>query len=310
MKTAIIIQKASLWGVIINLILAVSKITGGLWGNSLALLSDGLDSLIDVFSFILSYFVSKIIQKPPTPQFPFGYKRAETVATKALSFLIFFIGAELFITSLKNMLNPPVVSTFNWKVVVLIASISILVKFFFGGWLIKLSQASGSSILKASGMNMKGDVFISASVIVSSFGHKLFGIAFLDYIFTFIISLWILKTAFSIFKETSFELMDGISDPELYEKIFAKIEQFPSVKNPHRVRIRKIGNHYSLNLDLEIEASTTILDAHNTTKKIETVLKEEFDSLVDIVIHLEPFNNDEPEESYGLSKDSIKKTKE
>ncbi len=305
MKTEKIIQKAALWGIALNLILSILKVLGGLEGNSLALVSDGVDSFIDVFIFVLSFFISKLIAKPPTPQYPFGYKRAEAVASKAFSFFIFFVGAQFLMTSIEKIISHSNTGELNGPLVISFAGFSILIKFLFGRWLSEKAKSNKSSLLKAAAINMQGDVLISASVILSSIIQSFLKVSYIDSICALIISIWILKTAFEIFKETSMELMDGIDDPEIYEQIFSVIERFKAVQNPHRVRLRKIGVHYSLSFDVEVDGNKTIYAGHDITKEIETALKEEIDSLVDIVIHLEPLNNYEPEESYGLNKESL-----
>jgi len=87
-----LIKTASVISVAGNGALAAAKITAGLVAGSMAVLGDGLDSLTDVFISLITLFISTVIDNPPDREHPYGHFRAETVATSALAFIIFFIG--------------------------------------------------------------------------------------------------------------------------------------------------------------------------------------------------------------------------
>jgi len=92
-RTAVI-RKASWVGIIGNAFLSVIKITAGILSGSFALLGDGIDSATDIVTSVVTLLTSKIVDRPPDEGHPYGHGRAETVATKALSFIIFFARAS------------------------------------------------------------------------------------------------------------------------------------------------------------------------------------------------------------------------
>ena len=89
------IRLASMIGIIGNLILAILKIAAGLISGSLAVIGDGIDTTTDVVTSFVTLITARIISKPPDAEHPYGHGRAETIATKILSFIIFFAGAQL-----------------------------------------------------------------------------------------------------------------------------------------------------------------------------------------------------------------------
>jgi len=111
-----------------------------------------------------------------------------------------------------------------------------------------------------------------------------------------------MKTAFEIFLETSNELMDGIEDPSVYNKIFNAVCAVDGVFNPHRTRVRKLANMYIIDLDVEVRGSLTVTQAHEIAKKIELVIRESVENVYDIMVHIEPLGNIEKQEKYGLSR--------
>ena len=81
---------ASWVGIVGNAVLAVLKLLVGFYAYSAAVISDGVDSTLDVFTSAISLVAARIIAKPPDLNHPYGHTRAETIATKTFSFIIFF----------------------------------------------------------------------------------------------------------------------------------------------------------------------------------------------------------------------------
>src|SRR6056297_4279292 len=94
-----IIARASWIGIIGNGIMAAFKISVGLWGNSLVLIGAGIDTVSDVVTSVVTLLTGRIIDRPPDEDHPFGHERAETLATKLLSFIIFFVGAQVVVST-------------------------------------------------------------------------------------------------------------------------------------------------------------------------------------------------------------------
>ncbi|MCL2152251.1 MAG: cation transporter, partial [Oscillospiraceae bacterium] len=99
------IRTAAIIAIIGNTVLAVLKIATGLYSNSKALLGDGIDSSTDVVIGIVALAVVGIISKPADIEHPFGHRKAETVATAFLSFVIFFAGTQLIINVVSDLIN-------------------------------------------------------------------------------------------------------------------------------------------------------------------------------------------------------------
>ena len=79
------------------------------------------------------------------------------------------------------------------------------------------------------------------------------------------------------------------------------MEGIPGAVNPHRTRVRKLGNMYIIDLDIEVEGGKTVTEAHLIALKVERTLKQRVDNIYDIIVHVEPKGNVELNERFGLS---------
>jgi cation diffusion facilitator family transporter len=299
------IRTASRVGIIGNVFLAVAKITTGIIAGSYAVISDGLDSASDILTFGISFFATKIMGKPPDYKYPYGYQRAEAIATKALSFVIFFVGAQLFYTSLIRIIEnrpheiPSILAVF-------VTVFSILAKFTLYLYQTRKGKEVDSPMLIANGKNMRNDILISSSVLLGLFFTYVLHLPVLDLITALAISIWIMKEAFSIFMESNRELMDGVEDTSLYYKIFDAVEEVEGAYNPHRVRLRKHALQYVIALDIEVDPEMKIGEAHKVAKNVENNIKEKICNTYDVMVHTEPLGNEEAEQ-FGLSRKRLEK---
>ncbi len=293
-----IIQKASWIAFGGNLILAFSKIFIGILSNSLAVLSDGIDSATDVL------IAAKITSKPGDREHPYGHSRIETVATAIISFILFFAGAQILFKAIGGIFSGvPEELPSTMAIWVTIASIGGKLalswsQFHFG-------RKSGSPMLIANAKNMRGDVVTSAAVLVGLGLTYLTGLAVMDEILGALVALWILKNAVEIFMEANTELMDGTNSREPYREIFAAIAKVPSVDNPHRVRLRRVGSMLIIDLDIEVDPAMTVYESHKIALKVEKAIKESLPDVYDVIVHIEPLGNIE-DEKFGLTARDVK----
>jgi cation diffusion facilitator family transporter len=288
-----------------NAALAVLKISIGLIAGSLAVIGDGIDSAGDIVTSLITLLTARIISKPPNLKFPYGYRKADTVAAKALSFIIFFAGAQLAISTIQKILSGGG-STIPDSIAIYVIVLSVFAKFGLYNYLLRTGRKIESPMLIANGKNMRNDVVISVSVLVGLLTTIYFEMPIIDSVFALLISIWIMKSGFDIFMETNVELMDGVSDQSVYNKIFEVVKQVHGASNPHRLRVRKLANMYVIGIDIEVNPELKIGEAHDIAKNLEDNLKERLGNVYDVMVHVEPRGNYEADELYGISSNDIK----
>jgi cation diffusion facilitator family transporter len=299
------IENASWISIIGNALLSALKIVVGLIAGSLAVVADGVDSASDIVTSVITLLTARIISKPPDIKYPYGYERADTIAAKALSFIIFFAGAQLGISTVMRIIGTAE-HTMPSKLAIYITLVSIAGKLLLAWHQFRVGRKTRSSMLIANAKNMQNDVIISLAVLIGLVFTFILHLPILDAVTALAVSIWIMKVAFEIFMQTNRELMDGIKNPQIYKKIFTAIEAVKGVTNPHRVRMRQLGNMYVMDIDIEVDGSLTVREAHEIAHRVEKKIKEDIDNIYDMVIHVEPVGDDASNEKFGVSKKQCK----
>jgi cation diffusion facilitator family transporter len=282
-----------------NLVLAAAKIVAGLVAGSMAVMADGLDSLSDVIISFMTLITSLIMAQPPDKEHPFGHHRAETIASSILSFIIFFIGGQLCVLTIAKLYYQTGMEM-PGRLAVYVTIASILGKCLLSWSQFYLGKKTKSSMLKANGQNMFNDILTSTGILIGLAAGYYFGIPIIDKIIAIVMGVWIMISAVKIFKGLVVELMDGHEESGPYKAIFQAVREVGAV-NPHRARVRTLSSMYVIDLDVEVDGSMSVHDAHSISGRIERRIREKLDNVLDIVIHMEPLGNNESDESFGLS---------
>jgi cation diffusion facilitator family transporter len=299
------IKRASWIGIIGNALLALFKITAGIYAGSLSVIADGIDSSGDVLISFLTLYIAYLLTKPPSLKFPYGYGKAEPNATIALSFIIFFAGAQLAISSVRRLIDGTS-SEMPGNLAIIAILISIVSKILLAWYQHTVGKRTNSNMLVANAKNMQSDVVISSSVLVGLLLTHFFNQPILDVIVAFLVSLWVMWVAVRIFIETNLELMDGNIEKEIYEKVFNIVEAVPGVRNPHRMRIRKVGHRLMINIDIELDGEMSLKQAHEISHFVEKQIREGIGrEVMDVIIHIEPYGDEISEEKLGITKDVL-----
>lgn len=304
MKRETIIIRTSWWAIVGNAILAILKLVVGFISGSFAVIADGIDSVTDIGSSLVVLLAAKIISKPPNIRFPYGYKKADTIATKVLSFLIFFAGAQLAYSTLRILITGAGMEIPS-LLALWVTLISMAGKVALALLLYRRGKKVESPMLITNGRNMRNDILISLSVLISLLFSILQQEPVVDRIIALAISAFIMIEAVRIFMKSNIDLMDGIDDTELYCQLFEAVKAVEGAHHPHRVRARKIGHYYMVNLDIEVEPSLTVKEAHLIAQRVEESLKTALPNVYDVMVHVEPLGNREMNEKYGITESEI-----
>jgi cation diffusion facilitator family transporter len=294
------IRVASWVSLIGNSILAVLKIVIGMISGSLAVIADGVDSSIDILMSFITLITSRLIARPPDKKFAYGYEKADAIAAKVLSFFIFFAGAQLAFTTIKKITLQEQVS-FPGMLAVYVTLFSVAGKIFLSYYLARKGKMNHSAMLIANAKNMKYDILISVTVLVGLFFTLVLNITIADTIAALFISGWVMWGALRIFIDTNTELMDGVDDTSVYDKIFEAASAVAGVNNPHRVRSRQIGKMHMIVIDIEVDGGLSLKDAHAIAQKVEKNIRRKVENVYDIVVHTEPLGNIETDERDGIT---------
>lgn len=286
------IYKVTLWGSVVNFILLVLKFFAGIIGHSSAMIADAVHSLSDfITDFIVIFFV-RISRMPQDEDHDYGHGKYETLATAIIGIILLFVGGGLLINSVSS-----IIKVYNGhhleapSIFALIAAlVSIITKEIVYQYTIYKGRKLNSTAVIANAWHHRSDAFSSIGTTIGIGGAIFLGEKWrvLDPIAALIVSGFILKVSFDLFKPCIDELLEKSLPKETEDRILTIIASHPEVNSPHHLRTRRIGNNIAIEVHIRMNGSMSLCEAHDITKKIEVSLKEVFGPETHIGIHMEP----------------------
>jgi len=264
-------EKALSVAIILNFIVSLIEIIGGIWSGSLALLSDALHNLGDTTSLFISLFSLRLSLKEETPQRTYGYRRAEVLGAFVNSLLIFATLGYIFIEAIQRLFSPRVIET---HILLEIAIIGLLGNLFSVFLLFPGSRESLN--LRSSFWHLLVDTFSSLVVIIGALLIKHWGWFFIDPLLSIGLSILLLRGSWKMFKEVVNILMQGAPPHLNLEKLKKALETLPGVKNIHHLHVWSLNEkeHFA-----EFHVTTTCSsweEIDQLREEIQKILFEDF----------------------------------
>jgi cation diffusion facilitator family transporter len=282
-----------------NAFLSIAKLVIGFVAGSLAVIGDGIDSATDVVISVVMVFTARIVSHPPDKKHVYGHEKAESIATKILSFVIFYAGVQMLIVSVKQIFDAKT-KEFPSLLAIYVTVFSIVGKLLLAYYQFRQAKKIDSSMLKANAKNMRNDVIISLGVLVGLLFTFILKLPVLDSVTGVIIGIYILYSAFGIFMDSNVELMDGVEDISVYDKVFEAVNEIDGAERPHRVRSRMVGSMYIISLDIEANGDISLNEAHKIANDVEENIHRKVPNIYDIRIHVEPRGTVHCDEKFGV----------
>jgi cobalt-zinc-cadmium efflux system protein len=234
---------------LLNLLISVFEITGGIISNSFALISDAIHNLGDTVSLALAYFSHQLSLRSATTKQTYGFKRVEIVAAFINGITMIAITLYIFTQAVHRLKNPEPI---HGLTMIIVATIGLVANLLAVSFL--QSFRKDNLNVRAAYLHLMGDTFSSIIVVAGGIFIYRFKIYWLDPLLTFIIGIYILKETFEIIHETYLILIQA-TPPELdLNEIKDSIEKLPQVENIHHVHAWKLNDddiHFECHIDLK-----------------------------------------------------------
>lgn len=279
-------EKGAIVSIIAYVILAVLKLGIGSYANSKALSADGLNNFTDTIASVAIFIGLRLSRKPADNEHRYGHWKAENVASLLTSLVMFVVGFEVLVSGLKSLIHKNIQQP--EPIAAAVGIFSAIVMYGVYVYNKKLGEKYNSSSLLAVSKDNFSDMLTSLGAAIAVFTAT-FQLAWLDTVTAVIIALIILKTAFDIFKESTFYLSDGFDKEKLvaYKEEILKI---PDIRVVPVLRARTLGANIFLDVTVKMNPNLTVRESHDIVDKMERHLKETF-NIFDIDVHVEPFED-------------------
>jgi len=290
-----LIRRVTWIGITVNIALAIIKLAAGIYGNSQAVIADGIEALLDVFTVILVYAGSRFWTRPPDDTHPFGHGRMETLVAVCIGVSLVGaavgIGWESIATLHEQHATPP-----GW-IAAAAAIVSVIGKEILYRWTLGIGRRIKSVAVIATAWHYRSDAFSSLPVLVAVTGAILLpSWTFLDHLGAVVVSVFILHAAFKITWPSLKQLIDAGAPAEVRRRIGDIAGASRGVLQVHDIRTRYIGTNIQADLHLIVDGGLTVREGHDIARDVETRLIRELDEVVDVVVHVEPPEEALPEE--------------
>lgn len=284
-------KKAGRVGIITNLLLALGKLLVGILAASVSITADALNNLMDAASSIVTLIGFKLAEKPADEEHPFGHARSEYLAGLVVAMMIFVIGYELVISSVKKIIHP---SSVNFSLAIAIVLLgSIVVKFGLSRYYKKVGDEISSTTLLAASVDSRNDVVMTSAVFFAALVEYFTKIQIDGYI-GLAVAIFIVYSGIILAKETMSPLLgEGINE-ELKETLEDYILSCPKVVGCHDLIVHDYGpNHRFASIHVEMDKNEDPLVCHELIDDMEQECMRSHG--VHLVIHYDPIVTDDPE---------------
>jgi cation diffusion facilitator family transporter len=292
------INQVTLWGVFVNLVLSVTKLAGGFFGQSQALIADGLHSLSDLASDAMVFVAAKHATEDADEEHPYGHARFETIATVALAVLLAIVGLGIAYDAIRSLVGDEVIAQPD-VFTLWIAAFSILSNEGLYHYTKLVGIRIRSKLLLANAWHHRSDAISSIVVLVGIAGTQL-DMPKLDAYAAIIVALMIARIGFKLGYDSVQELVDASLEPELVEKIREKILAHEGVRELHMLRTRRLGHHAHVDVHILVGPRLSVSEGHHISETVESMLIESFDAINDVTVHIDPEDDQQEARSMHL----------
>lgn len=269
-----IIVTTSGMGILVNLLIAVTKIVVGLISSSIAIISEGANNAGDALSSVMALIGAKLAKKHPDEKHPFGYGRIEYLCGLVIAVVILVTGIELLIGSAKRIFHPETLHI-SYIALVLVA-LSAAVKFFLGNYTVRMGRKVGSTALEAVGTDCKTDCFASIITIVSALIFLVFKWN-VDAYAGVITSLLLIKAGVEALRETLGEILGRPGDKELAAKLYKEIRSTDGILAAVDMMLHNYGPEaWSGSVNVEIDHKKTVGEIYQFLHELQLRIMHEY----------------------------------
>lgn len=282
-----IATRVSLVGIIGNVVLTAFKLLAGILAKSGAMVSDAIHSASDVLATAIVMVSMKFATKGADGEHPYGHERFECIASLLLSFILCVAGAGIGLSGLRKVIGLEE-AVIPGTLALIAAVVSIVVKEAMYWYTIKAARKINSSALKANALDHRSDAFSSVGSFAGILGAVL-GFPKLDALASILIAFFILRVAYTIFRDAIEKMVDKACSDEFVEELKACISESEEVLSIDRVSTRLFGDRIYVDIEISMDKTLSLYDAHGYGHEIHDRIEERYPQIKHCMVHINPY---------------------
>lgn len=280
-------KKSTVISVSVNALLATIKIIAGILGHTYALIADGIESLMDVFSSIVVWSGLQIAARPPDENHPYGHGKAESLAGIVVALGLLAAAVGIAVQSIREILNPSY-SPAPFTLLVLIGV--IVTKELLFRFVLKVGESIESTAVKVDAWHHRSDAITSLAafigISIALIGGK--GYESADDWFALLACLVIAYNGIRLFRSAVSEVMDEAPPAEIETRIRDVSAAVPGVKEVEKCLIRKSGYGYFVDIHVVVDGKIQVREGHLIGHNVKDAIQASGLNIFDVLVHVEP----------------------
>ncbi len=270
--------------IFVNILLFVIKLVASIITNSISIISDTLNTFLDIITAIISNFAVKISGKDPDEDHRFGHSQAEPISALIIAILAAVIGFEVIRSSIIRIINFQETILSQEAIIILI--IAIIFKLIISITYYKFGKKLNSPVIEAIGFDSRNDV-LSTLIALVGFLLSTTDYYFFDSIFGLIIGLFILKSSYDMSRKNLKYLMGRIPEDEEVYKVKNIVQEYDDVLEINDILGKYDGNNLLFEIDISINGDMSSFESCNLSNKIISKLEKK-DNISKVFVKMKP----------------------
>jgi cation diffusion facilitator family transporter len=252
--------------------------------NSVGILTDALESTVNVTTGLISLYAIYISLKPKDKNHPFGHGKIEFLSASLEGFLIILAGLIIIFEAVKRLFSPAEISQLDTGIIIVAAAGAL--NYLVGWYSIRVGRKNNSIALVSGGKHLQSDTYSSIGLVIGLIILYLTKIAWLDSAIALVFGTIIIITGYKILKETTSNLMDE-ADFKLIGEISELLEKNRTDDwiDIHNMRLVKYGNTFHISCDLVLPWYKNIAFSHEEGVKLRDIIYGNFTEDIVFVLH-------------------------
>jgi cation diffusion facilitator family transporter len=279
--------RVAAYGLLVNALLVVVKITAGVLGNSYALIADGVESTLDIFSSLIVWRGLSVAGRSADEHYHFGYGKAESVAGAAVAIMLLIAAVGISIEAVREVLRPHhAPAPFTLVVLVLV----VAVKETLFRTVLRVGTDLNSPAVKADAWHHRSDALTSgaafAGISIALIGGR--GWEGADDLAALVASAIIAVNGVRLLRPALEDLMDRAPEPEVLRQVRRSAERVAGVCALEKVLARRAGVGYYVVVHVEADPQLTLAAAHELGHAVKNAIMGDVPEVLDATVHMEP----------------------
>lgn len=272
--------------VIVAVILFVIKIVAWYLTGSVAILTDALESTVNVVAGFISLYSLFVAAKPRDEDHPYGHGKAEFLSAAFEGSMITIAGLIIIYEAINNLIHPHKLTQLDYGIVLI--AISAVVNFGVGWYCVQIGRKNNSLALIASGKHLRTDTWSTLAIIGGLILIYYTGLRWIDSAVAIAMAFLIIYTGYHIMRRSVAGIMDE-ADKELLQKVvdLLNANRRPDWIDLHNLRIIKFGPVLHLDCHLTVPWYLNVLEAHKETDALTNLVREAFGESVEVFVHVD-----------------------